>query len=164
MVLCLILILSSNTNINAQEEESNMKIEKIIKKQEKELVKYEKIQNKLNNDKNFNNNYAGAYFDELGELNVNYAGGIEIIEKEINDIKFHKVKYSKKYLEQIKGTISPRMNELGISAMALDEEYNKVIVYSTAEKLNKAKLQEIVDIDAIEFRLQEITIVFTELR
>jgi hypothetical protein len=160
MSLCLILTLSQSTDINALEEERNINIENIIKIQGNELVKYEKIQSKLIEDKNFNDNYAGTFIDELGELNVNYAGDIKYIEKEIIGVKFHEVKYTKKYLEKTQETLSSKMNELGILAMGLDEENNKVIIYSTSEILNKAKIQEIVDIDAIEFKLQELIIQF----
>jgi streptogrisin B len=84
-------------------------------------------------------NFAGAYIDEDGNLNVNYVGDIEKVKNtlKLNNVNFHSAKYSYKHLEDITNKLSDKMIELGIKSVELDDRNNKVII--TLDKFDKEK-------------------------
>lgn len=120
-------------------------------------------------------NYAGAYLDEEGNLNINLVGDNGIVGESDNDlrilvkddkIKYHKVKYSLNHLDNIINSLNDKMVSLDIAAIELDEQNNKVYIYlNDLNNTQISKIKKVIDSPAIEFKQQEqkITLTATDL-
>ncbi len=110
-------------------------------------------------------NYAGAYFDEKGELIINVVdnekeNGInkENIQKVFNtlntqNVKVKIVEYSLKELDIVALKLKGLMIELDINSIERDDENNKVYIYLNNlnnDSINKVK--NIIDVPYVEFR------------
>jgi hypothetical protein len=129
-----------------------------LKKQTEALEKKVKIMEKIKKNKKYEDDYAGSYIDEEGNLNINFVG--EVAEDlKIDKVKYHKVKYSLKHLDSVTTELTDSMVDLGITMIEPNEIDNKVYVYLkniNPEMINKVK--KVFNSSAIEFKSQELTI------
>lgn len=102
-----------------------------------------------------NNIYGGSYIDQKGYINLMLIEGTKVkdIPELSNDrVIVHYVKYTYKELENILNLFNPRIQELGIFSIGINDEKNNVEILiqdMTDEKINKIK--KVYDSPAIEF-------------
>ncbi len=106
--------------------------------------------------------FGGSYFDAERNLNVNLVGDGKSIKELLKDksVKYHTVKYSKKYLEEINNALCDKIQELGIILLMVDEPNNKVVIYLNNPEDTTAisNIKRIVDSPAIEYKKEKIKI------
>ena len=115
--------------------------------------------NRSNINKEYPDNFGGSYIDKEGNLNINIVGedanDIKALLKS-DKVKYHKVKYSKNYLEELVDKLNKcaieHPDEFGIEQVVLSESNNKIIVYLRNMSDNEINaVKKIVDSPAIEF-------------
>lgn len=112
-------------------------------------------------------NYAGCYFDNNHRLNINYVGtNLSSLKKLLNEYnaKYHKVKYSYGYLNEINEKLCDNAIKLGISAVEFGEKDNRIYVY-LKDINDNGKIQRIklfIKSQAIVFRKKQGVTVDTD--
>lgn len=151
-----VLTVLIGTNVFASNNSSNnvpSKETTFLANQNKSLENNKVLREQLKNNKEFNDNFAGVYIDEQGNLNVNYAGDVEKFKNSVklDNVIFHAAKYQYNHLENVVNMLNNRMVELDIRSVELDEKNNKVVITIDKMESNKvSKIKAIVDSPAME--------------
>lgn len=128
-VLLIIMILNcifSSTLLASDNYELNT----ILKNEMKSNDVFREVQQKFNSETA--TEYGGAYLDEEGNLNVNIVGEGKKVKElfENKDVNFHKVNYTYESLDSLYKLLSDDMLDLNISLVEVDQQNNKVVVYT----------------------------------
>jgi uncharacterized protein YehS (DUF1456 family) len=118
-------------------------------------------------------NYAGAYLDEEGNLNINLVDDTNVSGDSDSDlkslvkddsVKYHKVKYSYDHLNGIISKLNNKMIDLDINAIELDEQNNKIYIYlKDLSEIKTSNIKKLINSSAVEFKQQNpnLTSTFT---
>jgi len=151
-----ILIMCSGLLVSAN------KSSEFLKNQSEAISNYSKIRKSL---VDYPENYAGAYIDNEGMLNVKVTGSDDLNIRNITDnakIKYQlNVKYSMEFLESIKKRISENMIKLGVTGVGVSDKDNKVFVYYNDDANLDSIMAYIDDIQAVELIKQDSKLTYT---
>ncbi|MCH5269307.1 MAG: hypothetical protein J1E83_01025 [Lachnospiraceae bacterium] len=122
-----------------ENEEVNLE----LSRQSAALVEYYEITSQLKEDQ-----LGGAFFDDSGILHVLVTNDIAII-SESDNICYELAVYSYAQLEDFQKKIIDQRENIGFDACGIDQEDNKVVIYS-ANSLDMDLLYEIIPNDSVK--------------
>ncbi len=100
---------------------------------------------------------AGAYFDEKGNLHIMVTEDVPIPLDNNNNICYELTQYSYVQLEEFQEIINNYSDEIGFTASGIDQEDNKVVIYSVSD-LDIGLLNEIIPEDSVKIVMEDHTI------
>ncbi|NBI28990.1 S1 family peptidase [Chengkuizengella marina] len=163
-LVAVLLVVSIVSGSVYAEKSPNDELNVLLIKESKALKINKDVKKKVKDNKKYEDDYAGVYIDDDGILNINLVNNVEEVSNLIdsNEVKYNKVKNSFKKLDQTMKFLTPRMNELGITSLSLDEMKNKVVIYlkQPDEKAIK-KINKLVEKGAVEIQEQKLEVVTT---
>lgn len=129
---------------------SNEELNAALMQQDELLQDYVEITKELSEEQ-----LAGAYFDDNGELHIMVTEDVPV-QLENNNICYEIAQYSQAQLKKFQEIINNSSDEIGFTASGIDQEDNKVVIYSVND-LDVDLLNELIPEDSIKIVMEDHT-------